>query len=394
MIQKKELENQLTSEQQLPTIHVDWDRFENDPATNLKAALEKPTCWAVCGRIGKGKSALVETIGCKYPKVIDIFGARDNESLSWCRSDRSDSILFLKGIGVEVKSKWDCENILDVTIDQMENYKVVVCCPAFYSSVKEEFYSLGLFMEKFYKRIHYNPKDVWCVIVREAANLLSSRLCLGERQTEAKAMMVYMLRQMRHHGIALALDSIRWKAVDIDIRDLSMYTFMKGQGIKGLPDDLKFLYNWYDPFGIMRMGVEKFVIMSEDGPIGHGTATMPYWHKQEGEDLLRLFDIEVKYPDTPEQIDNGQRHMNPYEHAQIVQARYEKHLSYAKLGLEFTRSSKTIKDVIDRHNRLIESMGQCTVCTSTKSLLNKTYIQTDRADTLEPVVKEDRQANA
>ena len=49
----------------------------------------------------------------------------------------------------------------------------------------------------------------------------------------------------------------------------------------------------------MRMGKEKFILISEDGPIGHGTTTMPYWHKQEGEDMLRLFDIEVKYPDMP-----------------------------------------------------------------------------------------------
>jgi len=375
-------------EQQLPTLTVEWDRFEDDPATNLKDALQRPTCWAVCGRIGKGKSSLVELIGSKYPKVIDLFGARDNESLSWCRSDRAGSILFLKGVGVQIDSSWPSENTLDVTIEQMQKYDAVVSCPSFYSTVKEEFYDIGMFMEKFYKRLHYDVKDVWCVVVREAANLLSSRLCIGETQTEAKAMMVYMLRQMRHHGVALALDSIRWKAVDIDIRDLAAYTFMKGQGIKGLPDDLKFLYNWFDPFGVMRMGKEKFILMSEDGPIGHGTATMPYWHKQEGEDLLRLFDIEVKYPDSLPQADSGQRHVNPYEHAKIVQVRYEKHLSYGKLGTEFSRSTKTIKDALDRHNRLIESMGQCTVCMTARCTLKDTYIPADIASTSEEEAEE------
>lgn len=379
--QKESLESQKTSNQ-LPTIHVDWDRFENDPAANLKEGLKRSTCWGVYGRKGKGKSVLLETIACKYPKVIDLFGARDNEGLAWCRSDRGDSILFLKGMGTEIKSKWPSENILDVTLEQLSKYKAIISCAAFYASPREEFYGVGKFCEKFYFRWHYDPVDNWCLIIREAANLLFSRQTVGDNQGEAKAIITYFLREMRHHGIASAIDSIRWHALDIDVREIADYTFLKGQGIRGLPKELHWLYNWYDPYGVMRMGKEKFIILSQEGPIGHGTCTQPFWHKQEGEDLLRLFDIDVTYSDAPEQSDNGQHHMNPYEHAQIIQARYENHLSYAKLGTEYKRSTKTIKDTIDRHNRSIEGIGQCTLCTSTKSLLNKTFIPTDRADTI------------
>jgi hypothetical protein len=264
----------------------------------------------------------------------------------------------------------------------------VISCSAFYQKPKEEFYSIGIFMEKFYRRIHFDPKDIWCVVIREAANLLYSRQTLGDRQAEAKAQMTYMFREMGHHGIALALDSIRWRALDIDIRELADYTFMKGQGITGLPNELTWLYSWFDPYGIMRMGKEKFILISQDGPIGHGSCGYPYWHKEEGEDLLKLFDIEVKYSDAPEQVDNGQNHMNPYEHAQIIQTRYEKKMSYNKLGIEFSRSTKTIKDTIDRHNRAIRVIGQCELCTGTKSLLNKTPIPTDRPDKtiLEPAL--------
>lgn len=384
-------ENNANARQKIcepPKLHVEWDRFDQDPAADIKAALQRPTCWGVYGRKGKGKSSLVETIADKHSKVIDLFGSRDNESLSWCRSNRADSVLFLKGIGTEIKSQWPSENVLDVTIEQMQKYKVVLSCSAFYLNPKEEFYSLGVFMDKFYHRIHYDPKDIWCVAIREAANLLYSRQCLGDRQTEAKAMITYMLREMRHHGIALALDSIRWGALDIDIRELADYTFLKGQGIKGLPDELRWLYRWYDPFGIMRMGTEKFILLSQDGPIGHGTCMMPYWHKQEGEDLLNLFNIHVTHTDTPEQTDTGQHHMNPYEHAQIVKARHERKLSMAKLGVEFTRSTKTIKDTLDRHNRAVESIGQCDLCTNTHSALNKTYVPTERTDLtkLEPAL--------
>ena len=375
----QQIENAI-QEKKLPTIHVDWDRFENDPAANLGEALQRATCWGVCGRKGKGKSSLVEAISCKYNKVIDIFGSRDNEALAWCRSDRADSILLLKGLGTEIKSKWPSENILDVTLGQMEKYKAVISVSAFYASPKEEFYGLGRFCDKFYQRIHFDPKDIWCMAIREAANLLYSRQCIGDRQAEAKALITYFFREMRHHGMALALDSIRWPALDIDVRELCDYTFMKGQGIRGLPDELHWLYQWYDPFGVMRMGSEKFILLSQDGPIGHGTCTLPYWHKQEGEDLLRLFDIEVIHSESPEDTDNGQHHMNPYEHAQIIQARHERHLSMAKLGSEFTRSTKTIKDTIDRHNRSVEAIGQCELCSSTKSLLNKTFVSTDRAD--------------
>jgi hypothetical protein len=380
-----------TPKKDLPVIDVEWDRFENDPAADLKKALSEATCWGVCGRKGKGKSSVVETIASKYPKVIDLFGARDNEALSWCRTEeRGDSVLFLKGLGTEIKSKWDSVNILDVTLEQMQKYKAVISCASFYQSPKEEFYGLGLFMEKFYHRIHYDPKDIWCIAIREGANLLYSRQSVGDRQAEAKAQICYMFREMRHHGIALAIDSIRWRALDIDIRDLADYTFMKGQGIKGLPDELTWLYSWFDPYGIMRMGKEKFILVSQDGPIGHGSCSYPYWHKEEGEDLLKKFNIEINYSEAPEHNETGQNHINPYEHANIIQARLEKNLSMAKLGVEYRRSSKTIKDTIDRHNRAIQSIGQCELCTSTKSLLNKTLVPTERpgatTDKLEPAL--------
>jgi hypothetical protein len=376
-------------QKELPYIDIEWDRFEDDPAADLKAALSRPTCWGICGKKRKGKSVVVETLASKYPKVIDLFGARDNEGLAWCRcEEKADSILFLKGIGTEIKSKWDSVNTIDVTIEQMQKYKAIISCSAFYQKPKEEFYAIGVFMEKFYKRIHFDPKDIWSIAIREGANLLYSRQTLGDRQAEAKAQMTYMLREMGHHGIALIIDSIRWRALDIDIRDLADYTLMKGQGITGLPDELKWLYNWYDPYGVMRMGKEKFILISQDGPIGHGSCSYPYWHKEEGEDLLKIFDIEVKYSDAPEQVDNGQNHMNPYEHAQIIQTRYEKKMSYNKLGIEYSRSTKTIKDTIDRHNRAIQAIGQCELCTGTKSLLNKTLIPTDRPDktVLEPAL--------
>jgi len=42
-------------------------------------------------------------------------------------------------------------------------------------------------------------------------------------------------------GFALGLDSIRYYAIDIDIRNLADYLILKSQGVQGLAADLQWL---------------------------------------------------------------------------------------------------------------------------------------------------------
>jgi hypothetical protein len=354
---------------ELPKISITWDRFWKDPAANFESALKKPTACIVYGGKAEGKSSLVENISNRYSVVLDAFGSRDNEALAWCRSPRQDSVLFLKGESVEIDSRWKAVNTKDVTLKQISTYKAIISCSAFYSDIREEWYSLTLLMNKLWNRTNWT--DPWVLTIREAANLLYSRISIGESQVQAKNYMIYAIREMRHCGFALALDSIRWFSIDVDVRSIADYTFLKAQGIEGLPDNLHFLYTFFEPYGVMRMGVDKFIIISRKGPIGHGTSTLPYWHKRESENLLNLFDIKPSYSEKPDLGEKGESHVGDYEHVRIVQARFESHDGMEKLAERIGRSSRTVHKHIIYHNHAIETQGECDKCVRVKSLLSK-----------------------
>lgn len=321
------------------------------------------------GGKGEGKSSLVENVSDRYGTVIDLFGSRDNEALAWCRSPRQDSILFVKGESVELDSRWPTVNANDLKLSTLKEYKAIISCSAFYSSIKEEWHNLAKIVDKLWRNVTWTKP--LCLVIREAANLLYSRISIGESQTQAKNYMVHVIREMRHCGFALALDSIRWFSIDVDIRSIADYTFLKAQGIEGLPDSLHFLYNWYDPYGVMRMDVTKFIIMSRKGPLGDGYATMPYWHKQEREHLMNLFDIKPEYSDMPDLGEKGSSHVGDNEHVRIIQARFESHEGMEKLAEKIGRSSRTVHKHITYHNNAILTQGECDKCARVKSLLSK-----------------------
>jgi energy-coupling factor transporter ATP-binding protein EcfA2 len=355
-----------------PEINIKWRRFKRDPSSQFDEALKKPTAMVIYGRTGSGKSSLVECIAHNYSTVIDLFGSRDNESLAWCRSPRQDSILLLKGSSTDVDCSWPAKNVADVTLEDIGKYKAVISCSAFYAHSKEEWRSLEKLMTRLWYRTHW--ADAWCLAIREAANLLYSRLSLGENQQEAKSYIIYVLREMRHCGIAPVVDAIRWFSIDIDIRSIAQYTFLKAQGIEGLPKNLHFVYKYYDPFGVMRMGVDKFIVVSAAGPIGDGRNDCPYWHKTESENLLQLLDIRIDHGELPTSDDTSGSHVNEYEHVRIVQARYESpegERSMEKISSRVGRSSATVYKHIRYHNNAIRSMGECDRCARVKCLLAK-----------------------
>lgn len=68
---------------------------------------------------------------------------------------------------------------------------------------------------------------------------------VAENKTQAKAEMGYLIREARHMGVAMGLDTQRYKAVDIDIRSTIDYLFFKCLGIDGLPRDLHWVYRFF-----------------------------------------------------------------------------------------------------------------------------------------------------
>jgi hypothetical protein len=345
-----------------PQITVKWDpRRGFHRYADINEALKKATAYEIVGQRNTGKSALAETIADHYPVIIDIFGSRDNEGLCWIRSHRKDSVLFLKGASAEI----DCncahiENAKDVSIRDLSKYKATIACSQFFGSIQEEWYSLAKLMDRLWTRGSWT--EPWCVLIREAANILYSRIALGDNQYQAKNYMIYVLREMRHQGYALALDTLRTYSVDADVRNLAEYYFIKKLGIEGLTGELRFVYSYYRPKALMQLRPENFVIVSSSGPIGFGWFDEPYWHKKEHEDLLKDFDIRIKYGELPHIAESGATKVGDYEHLRIIKVRVDSGEGMEKIAEKLNRSSKTIHKHITLHNSMVQLTGECDMC--------------------------------
>jgi len=358
---------------------VYWVRFRSHPSASLTKAFKKPKAYAVVGGTGAGKSALIETIASKYTGVVDLFGSRDNEGLGWLRSPFKDSVLLLKGDSVQVSCNCaEVKNAKDLTLKDINKFRVIVSVSAFYSKIEEEWYQITKIMDKLWHRTHW--KKVKCLVIREASNLLYSRLNLGETQSLAKAYMIYVIREMRHCGFAVALDTIRWYGIDIDMRTISDYTFIKAQGIDGLPRSLRWMYRYFNPYAVMGMPVHTYIVASRQGPLGFGTSTLPYWHKLEHENLLEMFDIRTSYKELPYIPEGKMAKVGDYEHLRIVKARMEmQQKKSGKKGMEALaqnvgRSSATIWRHINLHNNRVHGQGECDKCARVGSELAKVVI--------------------
>jgi len=350
----------------LPKLKVKWLRFRKHPATYIRWQFNKARSWGVLGEIETGKSSLCETIASNYAEkegssVIDIFGSGDNEGLAWLKSPYKKNVLLLKGKSAIVSCNIaHVMNTLDLEVSHLAEYKTIISCSALYSSFQEEWYSIAKVMQKFMHRTHWDHAH--CVIIREASNLIYSRMALGEGQDSAKASTIYMMRQMRHFGFALAWDTLRWRSIDINARSPD-YVFVKAQGIRGLKGtELRWLYRYFDPYGLMRMGPAGFVIISRYGPIGLGVCDLPFWHKREHEDLLREFDISVDFKEREYSGGRDGIGVGDREHATIIKLRIEKEMSMEKIAEALPRSPRTVQQHIKRHNSRVEGLGECDKC--------------------------------
>lgn len=336
----------------------------------------------VCGSAtGTGKSSLVETLVDKHDKfnhghgkVIDIFGSRDNESLSWCRHDKfKNNALLIHGDSVKISSEWDTKKASQLRLKDFDDYKAIISAPAFYGELKEEWYAIDKVMRVLQKRIVW--KRPWMVAVREGTSLVYSRLGIGDNQAQAKAAFVYALREFRHSGCAVAIDILRFYGLDTEVRSLADYIFIKAHGIEGLPGGLNWLYSYYDLFqDIMQMPKWCFIGITKRGCIFNGRYQEPYWHKHENENLLEILNIEIDYGDKVNYAGDGRNHISDFEHVDIMKVRCFNQVGIAKLAEGGVyevdgdkvklrkRSASSIHQQIKRHNEDIVSQQVCGIC--------------------------------
>lgn len=308
----------------------------------------------------------------KTGKILDFFGSRDNEGLAWCRSPY-DKILYIISDSASISCSYDVKNIKDVRLSDFENYQVIIAVSAFFQNLYDEFHFIRTIMDRLWYRESW--RRPWLLGIRETANLLFSRVSVKEDQAQAKAYVIYVLREMRHHGLAVAADAIRLKAVDIDIRELADYTFIKKPGRHGLPKEDRYVYRYFDPYKVMRMPPDRYILLTKDGTIAAGEFEYPWWHKTEKENLRKEFDIQVEFGDQVEYGDKGYKRISDFDHEKIVMKRYEdeegtpweKPLAMHRIAEDLKISSKTVWEQITNHNKTVERNKECPRCARIRS---------------------------
>lgn len=332
---------------------------------------------------GAGKSSLLETLAIKYTKIIDLFGSSDNEGLSWCKEEfrvkfreaygRDPDILLIKSSAITVATEHTTVDINDLTMEDIENHDVITTVHAFYRDEREYFDALFAIVEMLWKkRTHW--RDAWLVLIREAANWIYARLKVVKTDSAAKAEFIKSLREARHQGLAVAVDTLRWTNLDKEIRDLADYIFIKRVGAIGLPEDLKWLYRYCKPYSLMQMKPNGFLLTTSKGAVGIGVFDFPDWHKGEKENIFRSTGIETTEDlDAMPKIDEHE--VGRLEHAVLIKKYVE--LKTMKAAAEDTgRAAGTISNHVNEHNDDIQRKGVCRRCSESGSPLADVIVHT------------------
>lgn len=228
-------------------------------------------------------------------KAVWCGNSKDGEGLSWLRSPyaKNKRIVLLRGDLVEVKSNHESIPASKFRISDLARGDIFISASPLYESMDAEFDGVNRIIDALWKR-HYWKEPIF-LIMREAANLIYSRIKVRKNQVLAKAEVLYQMRESRHMGLALGLDSIKHTSIDVDIRVLTDYLIIKNTGMHGLPKDLYWVYKTFDPVQLRRLKAREFAIVDRHGHLGLGTFDLPPWHKREAENILRETGVELRY---------------------------------------------------------------------------------------------------
>ena len=277
----------------VPSIKIRWVRGMED--ININSAL----VILALGIRGSGKSVLLEAFAEHYlssgNNVFDMFGASSGEGLAWLRSPWVEQenlpVLLVRGDNLSVTSSWSSKSWKDVALHDLEANRIVISATPLYEDKDEEFRAAGSILDLLFQRFGWS-KYIY-LLCREASSLFYSRLKLRHDMLAAKSEGSYLLRESRHHGISLGLDTQKLTAVDSDFRVLCDYIFFKSQGIWSLPREWWFLYGYFNPTWIRNMRASQFAVISRRGSLGVGLNDLPSWHKRAREHILKALAIDV-----------------------------------------------------------------------------------------------------
>ncbi len=348
--------SEVALEPRKPIMRLKWKRWRDHIMFN------RPSTYLILGQRGTGKSSLLERIASQYPKVFDLFGSVDNESLAWCKPNSPfKNILFLTGDGIKVTSQWDSMPASALTLNDIEAHDAIIMCHAFFDNEDAYFATLQNTCS-FLWGLRRSWREPWFICIREAANWIYARMQIVKDSQMAKAYFVMMLREARHGGLAVGVDTLRWTSLDKEVRDISDYLFIKRVGNVGLPRDLWYIYKYATPRSLMWLPPSKFALITGKGSIAFGSFKYPAWHKEESEDLLTQFDIKVEVIEGGASKKSHSGRMAPEKHYKILKD-YLSTDSAMQAGLMNEVSQGTVSNQKTLHNHyVLKGIGYCELC--------------------------------
>ena len=263
-----------------------------------KIIFNEASIYTVGGIRGGGKSSLLEALGDHYAHVIDVYGSRDDECLAWLRAGQYDAkydkCLIVGPPTTSLKSSWDYLSYDELTIGDVANHNVVVMPQKIFPSLNSFFKGTQHLVDLLWSRPYVT--DLWYLLIREAANILYSRIYLKRAKIDqARAYLILLMREMRHMGISMGMDSQYLIALDREVRLASDYTFLKNMGSYVLPHDASWLYRYITPGGLRTLEKDEFVGIDKWGAVFLGKNGLPPWHKTPKEDLYSVLGIKYEY---------------------------------------------------------------------------------------------------
>ena len=114
---------------------------------------------------------------------------------------------------------------------------------------------------------------------------------------------------------------------------------------------------------------QNFLIISRRGAIGLGEIKEIPWHKKEKENILKAVGIKVEYGEPIEVGEYRGKFMTvgDKEHAEIIRPYIEEQLSIDRIAKRLDRSTKTVWDHIQDHNRSVERSSFSSSCRRVRS---------------------------
>ena len=356
----------------------------------VRINLDNTATWFVLGVRGSGKSTFLESLAEAHMRrgwgVLDLWGSRDAEGLAWLRSPwvkkMNKKVLLIHGDGVVVDTPKGVmlKHYTELDLMDLEKYDIIISASPLYNLVTgEEYTAVNNVVNLIYQRLNWRKKVF--VLIREAANLFYSRIKVKKTQTAAKGDIIYLLREARHFGFTLALDTQKFTSIDIDVRSVVDYHVIKSMGFSKLPDDLSWVYRYLNPNYINRMPPEYFVVVTRTGFLGVGKFDMVPWHKrptecfvgEEGQDLpcshalikvSHMVKEAGKHADEVEGINPKETKMDPDLHVRILQLYEEEYHNQEMVAQKLGISQGTVSNHIKEHNSQYIIKGYCSLCYS------------------------------